>query len=163
MEREMDHMHASGVSWIFAIVILFICALLVFHIVFTLWKQRSHLHRLSEQHSTIVHSLPMSLGMISTMTICMVIGAIMSHQLSAAYIVGLLAAVFVSGVISFPFQDVIPLLDGIVAGTMGGLMGVMVGVMIPQIGLYTIVILLTILFAVTWVIMERRIRSQPAK
>ncbi|ALX48902.1 hypothetical protein AOX59_09925 [Lentibacillus amyloliquefaciens] len=163
MGSEMNHMHVSDVSWVFAVVILFICALLVCHIVFTLWKQRGHLHQLSEQHSTIVHSLPMSLGMISTMTICMVIGAIMSHHVSAAYIAGLLTGVFVSGVISLPFRDAIPLLDGIVAGTMGGLMGVMVGVMIPEIGLYTIVILLTILFTVTWVIMDRRIRSQPAE
>ena len=40
---------------------------------------------------------------------------------------------------------------------MGGLMGVMMAYMIPKIGLYTVVILLTILFALTWFFLRRRI------
>lgn len=105
----------------------------------------------------------MSLGMISTMTVCVVIGAIMSHNLSMAYVLGLLISVFISGIISFPFQDRIPILNGIVAGAMGGLMGVTIGIMIPQTGLYIVVILLMILFTTTWVTMNRRIRSQPVE
>lgn len=40
-------------------------------------------------------------------------------------------------------------------------MGVIIGTMIPQTKLYPIVILLMILFTVTWVTMNRRILSQP--
>ncbi|OJE41866.1 hypothetical protein BAQ49_12305 [Bacillus proteolyticus] len=163
MGHEMNHMNTVGISWLFAVVILFICALLICHIIFTLWKQRNRLYKFNEQSNIIVHSLPMSLGMVSTMTVCVVIGAIMSHHLSTAYVLGLLIGVFVSGIISFPFQDMIPLLNGIVAGAMGGLMGVMIGIIIPQNGLYIIVILLMILFIATWVTMNRRIHGQPVE
>ncbi|MCW9132696.1 hypothetical protein OF830_17475 [Bacillus paramycoides] len=163
MEHEMNHMNTVGISWLFAVIILFICALLICHIIFTLWKQRNRLYKLDEQYNIIVHSLPMSLGMISTMTVCVVVGAIMSHHLSTAYVLGLLIGVFISGIISFPFQDWIPILNGIVAGAMGGLMGVMIGIMIPQAGLYIVVILLMILFTTTWVTMNQRIRSQPVE
>ncbi|MED1412664.1 MULTISPECIES: hypothetical protein [Bacillus] len=163
MEHEMNHMNTVGISWLFAVIILFICALLICHIIFTLWKQRNRLYKLDEQYNIIVHSLPMSLGMISTMTVCVVVGAIMSHHLSTAYVLGLLIGVFISGIISFSFQDWIPILNGIVAGAMGGLMGVMIGIMIPQTGLYIVVILLMILFTTTWVTMNQRIRSQPVE
>ncbi len=159
----MNHMNTVGISWIFAIVILFICVLLICHITFILWKQRNRLFKVNEQSSIIVHPLPMSLGMISTMTVCVVIGFIMSHNLSMAYILGLLIGVFIGGIISFPFQDMIIILNGIVAGAMGGLMGIMISIMIPQTGLYIIIILLMILFTVTWVIMNRRICSHPVK
>lgn len=159
--HEMDHMNIVDISWLFAFIILFICALLICHITFTLWKQRNRLYKFSEQYNIIIHSLPMSLGMISTMTVCVVIGAIMNHHPSTAYVLGLLIGVFISGIISFPFQDSIPILNGIVAGAMGGLMGIMIGIMIPQTGLYIVVILLMILFTTTWVTMNRRIQSQP--
>lgn len=156
----MNHMNNVDTTWIFAVIILFICALLICHIIYTLWKQRKRLYKLNEQSSMIVHSVPMSLGMISTMTVCVVIGSITSHYLSMAYVIGLLIGIFISGTISFPFQDIIPIINGIVAGAMGGVMGVMIGTMIPQSGLYIIAILLLILFTVTWVTMNQRIRSQ---
>ncbi|WP_255291998.1 hypothetical protein [Bacillus thuringiensis] len=129
---------------------LFIC-----YIIFIPWKQRNRLFKLNEQSSIIVHSRPMYLEMISTMTVCVVIGFIMSHNLSMAYVLGLLIGVFISGIIGFPFQDMIIILNGIVAGARGGLMGTM----IPRAGLYIIMIL----FTVTWVIMNRRICSQLVK
>lgn len=150
-------METSHISWLFALIIFVICALLVAHIVFRLWRQRGLLHQLNEQHRTIIHSLPMSLGMISTMTICIIVGAILSNNISAAYIMGFLVGVIVSGVITFPFQDEIAILDGVVAGSMGGLMGVMVGVMTPVPGVYTVATLLTALFIASWMIMYRRI------
>ncbi len=159
----MNHMNTVDISWLFAIIFLFICALLIGHILYTFWKQRERLYKLNEQSSIIVHSVPMSLGMISTMTVCVVIGSLTSHHLSMAYVIGLLISVFISGTISFPFQDMIPIINGIVAGAMGGLMGVMIGTMIPQSGLYIIVILLLILFTATWVTMNRRIRNQPVE
>ncbi|MED1203613.1 hypothetical protein [Heyndrickxia acidicola] len=98
-------MESSGESWIFASVILFICVLIVFHIVFTLRRQKNQMQQLIAQHSRLVHSLPMSLGMISTMTICTNIAAIMNSYISASFIVGLIIGILVSGVISFPFKD----------------------------------------------------------
>jgi hypothetical protein len=164
MEKGMSNMmEPSSISWIFTIIVLFICILLVIHIVFTLWRQRNQLHQLIEQHSRLVHSLPMSLGMISTMTICTTVGAIMNAYISASYIVGLIIGILVSGIISFPFKDEIAVLDGIVAGVMGGLMGVMIVFMIPKLGLYTVSILLTVLFAFTWGIMCRHIKTFSSK
>ena len=156
----MNHINTMGISWPFAVAILFICVLLICHIIYTLWKQRNRLYKFNEQSSIIVHSLPMTLGIISTMTVCIVFGSIMSHNLSTVYVLGLLMGVFISGIISFPFQDMILILNGIVAGAMGGLMGIMIGTMIPQTGLYIIIILLMILFTVTWFTINRRIRSQ---
>lgn len=153
-------MGASSISWIFAFVILFICGLLVIHIVFTLWQQRNQLRQLIEQHKRLGHSLPMSLGMISTVTICSTVGALMNDYISASYVVGLFIGILVSGVISFPFKDEIAIIDGIVSGVMAGLMGVMMVYMIPETGLYTIVVLLTILFAVTWAFIRRHIYKQ---
>lgn len=147
----------SGVSLIFAVIILVVCALLVSHIVFTLWQKRNLLHQLSVQHSRLVHSVPMSLGIISSMTICAAFGEIMNGYINATYIAGLLIGILVSGIISLPFKDELAILDGIVSGSMGGLMGVMIDFMIPKIGLYTIIVFLTLLFTATWVIMHRRI------
>jgi len=157
MENGMSHMmkSPSSISWIFTVIILAICALIVFHIGFTFWKQQNHLRRLKEQHNTLSHSLTMSLGMISTLTICSIIAAKMTSHQSSAYIVGLIAGIIVSGIISYPFKRDIAALDGIVSGTMGGLMGVMLGLMVPTMGMYVVAIILTILFAVTWFIMRR--------
>jgi hypothetical protein len=105
----------------------------------------------------------MPLGMISTITICTIIGTIMNAYINASYIVGTIIGILVSGLISFPFKDVIAILDGIVSGAMGGLMGVMVAFMVPNIGLYTVTILLTSLFTLTWVIIRHRIYSQIIK
>ncbi|MCM2533201.1 hypothetical protein NDK43_13325 [Neobacillus pocheonensis] len=156
-------MGSSSISWIFASIILIICGLIVIHIVFTLWRQRNQLRLLIEQHHRLVHSLPMSLGMISTVTICSTVGAIMNDYISTSYIAGLIIGIMVSGIISFPFKDEIAILDGIVSGIMGGLMGVMMAYMIPKMGLYTVVVLLTILFAVTWVVIRRRIIAISSK
>ena len=91
MGNEMSNMMGpSGIASLFAIIILVICLLLVIHIVFTLWRQRIHLQRLIEEHHRLAHSLPMSLGMISTMTICTTVGAVMNAYISGSYIVGLL-------------------------------------------------------------------------
>jgi hypothetical protein len=156
METGMSNMvEPASISWIFAIIILLICSLLVVHIVFTFWQQRVQLSELREQHSTIPHSLTMSLGVISTLTICTTVGAILNTHLSVSYTVGFIIGNFVSGIISFSFKDAIAVLDGIISGTMGGLMGAMIASMIPIMGLYTVTILLTALFAVTWVIMRR--------
>jgi MFS family permease len=158
MGKGMSNMKGDlGISWTFAFIILIIFALLVFHIVFTLRKQQNQLKQLIEQHNRLVHSLPMSLGMISTVIICSIIGAIMDAYMSASYIVGLIIGILVSWVICLPFKDGIAILDGVVSGAMGGLMGVMMAYMIPKIGLYTVVVLLTILFATTWGVMRRRI------
>ncbi|NEZ01184.1 hypothetical protein G4D62_17960 [Bacillus shackletonii] len=67
--------------------------------------------------------------------------------------------VLISVIICSPFKDGIAVLDGVVSGTMGGLMGVMIGTMVPEAGLYTVAILLTILFAITWIVIYRRINT----
>lgn len=160
MGNSMNHLESSTFSLFFIITILTICILLVSHIVWTLWQKRNQLQHLKEKHSTIVHSLPMSLGMISSMTICTGVGAALHNHLNVAYIVGFLIGIFVSVIISFSFKDDLALLDGMGAGEMGGLMGVMIGTMITQIGLYVVVILMTLLFIMTWMVMYRRINRQ---
>lgn len=150
-------MGSSSISWTFAFIILIICSLLIFHIVFILWRQRNQIHQLLEEHSRLVHSLPMSLGMISAVTICTTVGALMNAYISASYIVGLIIGILVSVIISFPFKDNIAIIDGVVSGAMGGQMGVMLAFMVPEAGLYTVIVLLTILFTVTWAIMRRSI------
>jgi hypothetical protein len=164
MSSEMSNMMGnSSISRMFAIIILVISVLLVLHIVFTLWRQRSQLHQLIEQHNRFVHSLPMSLGMISTVTICSTVGALMNTYISASYIVGLFIGIVVSGMIGLTFKDAIAIIDGVVSGVMGGLMGVMMAYMIPEMGLFTVVVLLTILFVVTWIVMCRRIIAISSK
>lgn len=154
----MNHMmETSDISWAFTNIVLGICFLLVLHITLTLWQKHRYLRQLKKQHSTLNHSIPMSLGMISTMTICIIVGCLMKSHLGIAYVVGFIIAVLVSGVISCPFKDEIAVLDGVISGTMGGLMGIMVGAMIPQVGFYILGILLTVLFAVTWFVICRRI------
>lgn len=151
------------ISGLFAIITLAICLIFVGHIVLTLWKNRNAFHLLRKQHSTLVHSLPMSLGMISTMTVCTITGALLTQHLSFAYILGFFIGMIVSGLISFPLYD-IAVVDGVVAGAMGGLMGTMLGAMVPQVGLYTIILLLIIVFIFSWMTMRRRIQKiEPLK
>ncbi|MGV3464109.1 MAG: hypothetical protein ACO1OT_02315 [Heyndrickxia sp.] len=161
MNHEMDHtiMNSSNISWVFVVISLVIIFLLVFHIVYTLWEHEKLLRQLLDQHSSLTHSIPMSLGMSSTMSLCIFLGGIMINHQSVSYIVGLIVGVFISGIISSPFKDGIAMLDGIISGSMGGLMGVMAGVMIPQIGLYIVSTLLIILFAITWIVIYRRINN----
>lgn len=162
--NTMNHMMGvTTISWDFTNSILGICFLLVLHITLTLWQKHNQLNQLKKQHNTFVHSLPMSLGMVSTMTICMVVGCLIKAHLGTAYVVGFIIGVLVGGVISLPLKDDIAILDGIIAGTMGGLMGVMVGGMIPKTGFYVLTLLLTMLFSVTWFIMRRHISIYFAK
>lgn len=159
MRHELDHriINSDSISWIFVVITLVIIFLLVFHIVYTLWEHQILLRKLRKQHSNLTHSIPMSLGMCSTMALCTIVGGIMINHQNVAYIVGLITGIFISGLISSPFKDGIAILDGIIAGSMGGLMGVMVGVMIPQIGLYIVTIFLIILFAIAWIVIYRHI------
>lgn len=161
----MGHMmmSASSISWIFAISILVIIILLVLHILNTLWEHQILLSQLIEQHSSLIHSITMSLGMSSTITICTILGAMLNTHQSAAYITGFIVGVLISGIISSPFKDGIAVLDGVISGTMGGLMGVMLGIMIPNAGLYTVTILLTVLFAITWIVIYRRVKTLSLK
>ncbi|KQL52516.1 hypothetical protein AN964_02510 [Heyndrickxia shackletonii] len=161
MQHEMGHMmmSTSSISWIFAISILVITILLVLHILNTLWEHQNLLSQLIEQHSSLIHSITMSLGMSSTITICTILGAMFNTQQNAAYIIGFIVGVLISVIICSPFKDGIAVLDGVVSGTMGGLMGVMIGTMVPEAGLYTVAILLTILFAITWIVIYRRINT----
>ncbi len=149
----MSHQMVS--EW-YAIIVLVACVVLVTNIVFVLWKKRECLGLLREQHSTLVHSLPMSLGMVSTMAICTVLGAMFTHHPSLAYVLGFMIGILVSGSISLPLYD-IAVIDGLVAGAMGGLMGIMLGTMIPVGGVYPITLLLTLLFIGSWTTMRRRL------
>ncbi|GMA59603.1 hypothetical protein NZD89_08725 [Alicyclobacillus fastidiosus] len=146
---------SAGISGYFAMVILAICAAMVLHIVFTLWKKQSQLGELSE-HQRFRHSVPMTLGMIATMSVCTALGGVMENQLSAAYVTGLVIGILFGLLIGLPFRGMAAL-DGMVAGVMGGLMGTMLGSMMPQAGLYIVITVLTALFVCTWCVMLRRI------
>ncbi|GMA62022.1 hypothetical protein GCM10025859_24620 [Alicyclobacillus fastidiosus] len=139
----------------YGIVILAVCVAVVLHSLFTLLRKRNQLGHLSG-HNTFRHSVPMTLGMISTMTAGSVIGGMMETQLSTAYIIGFAVGVVLGLLIGLPFKEM-AILDGMVAGVMGGLMGIMLGDMVPQTGLYAVTTCMAALLAVTWIVLLRRI------
>ncbi len=141
----------------FAVLNLGICVSMVIQIAGTAWQRRSDMreHSLPGEHRA--HSLSMPLGMVSTLSILTTIGALLKHQPSMAYMLGLSIGGVVGYLTARSFDDGV-MVDGIVTGTMGGLMGVMVGNMVPRTGLYMTSVVLTGMFVGVWLAQVQQVR-----
>lgn len=146
----------NGLSGTFVLITLILCAGLVSHMIVTLWRNRHQLGHGNPQYHTITHSIPMTMGMVSTLAISTIGGAAMTSNLGTAYTLSFFLGTTVGILVGWPFQ-VIAVVDGVVAGVMGGLMGVMIGSMVPVFGIYALGVLLTALFGLVWFLMRRQL------
>lgn len=151
-------MHAGGGLGIVSYLIVLLCLLLVTHMYVLLRKHGSLLTQLRKEHSTLVHSIPMTFSMVSTLALFMIIGCVLKGHLGTAYVLGCAGGIALSVAVSLPFQDGIAVIDGMVSGAMGGLMGVMLGSMVPPTALYLSAAMMTMLFAAAWLVVLRRLR-----
>lgn len=120
-------------------VVCLMAAVWLFTVVFgitTLWQHQTELARLGRGHHSLTHSVPMTLGMLSSVSLATLIGAVFSAESSLAYGVGAVEGIVVGLAFGWPLGRDFPLWDGLASGLMGGLMGVMIGTMIPVAGFY---------------------------